>query len=84
MRVTLNKRLTKLEQSIPPKAQVEAHEAAWREVFKEFVVPLDTPIPNYYPPIIRAVIDADGTVSDEFLCVNGQYVSRAQARKDCD
>ena len=88
MRVTLNKRLAKLEQSIPlkeDKAAMEAHAAAWREVFKEYGVSLDTPIPNYYPPIIiRAIVDADGTVSDEYLCVNGQYVSRAQAPKDCD
>jgi len=84
----LNERLTRLEQSLPLKAdeeEMEAHAAAWREVFKEYGVPLDTPIPNYYPPIIiRAVVDADGTVSDEFLCVNGQYVSRAQAHKNCD
>jgi len=78
----LNKRMKRLEQSVPPeedKAAMDAHAAAWREVFKEYGVPLDTPIPNYYPPIIiRAVVDADGTVSDEFLCVNGKYVSRAQ------
>jgi hypothetical protein len=78
MRVTLNKRLTKLEQSIPPKAQVEANEAAWRQAFKEFGLPADTPVPQHMPIIIRAVIDADGTVSDEFLSVNGRYVSRPQ------
>jgi hypothetical protein len=83
----LNKRMKRLEQSIPPeedKAAIEARDAAWRKVFKEYGVPLDTPIPNYYPPIIRAVIDADGAGSEEFLSVNGQYVSRAQAHKDCD
>jgi hypothetical protein len=70
----LNKRLSKLELSIPPKAQVEAHEAAWRQALKEFGLPADTPVPKHMPIIIRAVIDTDGTASEEFLSVNGQHV----------
>ncbi len=76
MRVTLNKRLARLEQAVPSKTQAQAHEAAWREAFKEFGLPPDTPVPAYLPIVIRAVIDADGIASEEFLMVNGRYVSR--------
>ena len=74
MRVTLNKRLAKLEQVMPSKAQNEAHEAAWQEAFSEFGIPTETPIPNHRP-IIRQLIEANGTPSDKLLRLNGRFVS---------
>jgi len=70
MRVTLNKRLAKLEQAIPSKAQAEAHEAAWQEVFDEFGLPPDTPIPSHMPIVIEG-IDHDGSVAFRVLRVGG-------------
>lgn len=75
MRVSFTKRLSKLEQAIPSKAQLEEHQAAWREVFKEFGVPAETPIPNHIP-IIRQCIAADGTPSDKLLNLNGWFFGR--------
>jgi len=66
MRLTLNKRLSKLEQAIPSKVRAEAHEAAWRDVFEEFGVPAETPIPSHMP-IIREGIDHDGSVAFRVL-----------------
>ena len=70
MQVTLNKRLTKLEQSIPSLAQLEGLQQAWLEVFEEFGLPLDTPIPNHMP-IIREGIDHDGSVAFRLLRASG-------------
>ena len=89
MRLTLNKRIAKLEQAIPSKAQLEEHQAAWREVFEEFGVPAETPIPNHIP-IIRQCIAADGTQSDKLLSLNGRFVdpstsaTRADAEGEAD
>jgi len=69
----LNKRLAKLEQVIPSKAQAEAHSAAWQEVLKEFDLLPDTPLPNHRP-IVRQLIEADGTPFQELLRMNGRYV----------
>ena len=73
MRVTLNKRLAKLEQAIPSKAQAEAHQAAWQEVFDEFGLPPDTPIPSHMP-IIREGIDHDGSVVFRVLRAGGKSI----------
>ena len=73
MRVNLTKRLGKLEQAIPSKAQAEAHQAAWREVFKEFGVPAETPIPNHMP-IIREGIDHDASVAFRVLRAGGKSI----------
>ena len=73
MKITLNKRLGKLEQAIPSKAQAEAHQAAWREVFEEFGVPAETPIPNHMP-IIREGIDPDGSVVFRVLRAGGKSI----------
>jgi len=75
MRISLNKRLAKLEQAFPPPTELEAHEAVWREAFSEFGIPPDTPVPNHRP-IIRQLIEVDGTPSQELLRLNGQYVSK--------
>ena len=89
MKITLNKRLGKLEQAIPSKAQAEAHQAAWREVFEEFGVPAETPIPSHVP-IIRQCIEVDGTPSDKLLKLNGRFVdpstsaTRADAEGEAD
>ena len=74
MRVSLKKRLAKLEGVLPPPTEVQAHEAAWREVFKEFGISPDTP-PLNHRPIIRQLIEADGTPSDKLLRLNGRFVS---------
>ena len=89
MRITLNKRLSKLEQAIPSKAQQQEHQAAWRAVFKEFGLPPDTPMPSHIP-IIRQCIAADGTQSDKLLSLNGRFVdpstsaTRADAEGEAD
>ena len=70
----MNKRLAKLEEALPPPTKAEAHEAAWREVFKEFGIPPDTPTPNHVP-IIRTLIEADGTASEKLLSLNGRFVA---------
>ena len=74
MKITLNKRLSKLEQAVPSKTELEAHQAAWREVFKEFGVPAETPIPNHMP-IIREGIDPDGSVVFRVLRAGGTSIS---------
>ena len=73
MRVSLTKRLSKLEQAIPSQAQQQAHQAAWREVFKEFGVPAETPTPNHMP-IIRVGIDHDGSVAFRVLRAGGTSI----------
>jgi hypothetical protein len=73
MRISLNKRLTKLEQDIPSQAQVEVLQDAWLEVFEEFGLPPDTPTPGHVP-IIREIIEADGTSSAKLLYLSGQFV----------
>jgi hypothetical protein len=75
MRISLNKRLVKLEQAFPPPTEAEAHEAVWREAFSEFGIPPDTSAPDHRP-IIRQLIEADGTPSDKLLRLNGQFVGK--------
>ena len=66
MRVSFTKRLGKLEQAIPSQAQQQEHHAAWREVFDEFGVPAETPIPSHMP-IIREGIEHDGSLAFRVL-----------------
>jgi hypothetical protein len=73
MRLTLNKRLAKLEQAIPSKAQAEAHEAAWQEALSEFGLPPDMPIPSHMP-IIREGIDHDGSLAFRVLRAVGKSI----------
>ena len=73
MRVSFTKRLGKLEQAIPSKAQQQEHQTAWREVFEEFGLPPDTPIPNHMP-IIREGIDHDGSVAFRVLRAGGKSI----------
>ena len=76
MRVSLSKRLGKLEQAVPSKIQVEDHRETWREVLREFGLPPETPVPNHMPIVIRQLIQADGTPSDRLLSLNGRFVAK--------
>ena len=83
MKITLNKRIAKLEQAIPSKAQLEEHQAAWREVFKEFGLPPDTPIPSHMP-IIREGIDHDGSVAFRVLRAGGKSIPHPGSTLDTE
>lgn len=78
MRVSLNRRLTKLEQTLPSRDKAQAHQAEWKRLFEEFGVPSDTPIPNTAPLVIEFIDPEDRSVVSRMLPFNGKMLTANQ------
>jgi hypothetical protein len=78
MRVTLKKRLTKVEQALPSKAKAEVHKSQWLELFEEFGLPPDTPIPDEIPLGINFIKPEDRSIVSRMLPFNGRMLTAKQ------
>ena len=74
MRASLTKRLAKLEQALPSKAKAESYQSRWLQLFEEFGVPPDTPIPDELPIVIEFIEPKNRSVVSRMLPLMGKML----------